>query len=521
MSLALFYQVPFTKYAPEKYHLHPKIEGINTSYLKKNHLVLLEDNDGRAILLMDTPNNASKLMEAENIIRDCPYEIHVSFQEDILSYLGSTPSNSNGALGNLGSIIKEFNDDEESEDSEEELLTEDAPAVVKLVNRLLFDAKRLDASDIHIEPSKAKSPARVRMRIDGVCQEILQIPSNHVAATVARIKIISQLNIAERRLPQDGKFASKIQGILTEVRVATLPTVFGEGVVMRILASEGAMPFESLNLSPLNQSLIEKAILHPHGIILVVGPTGSGKTTTLHAVLGKLNTPDKKIWTVEDPVEITQAGLQQVQVNAKIGFNFSDALRAFLRADPDIILVGEMRDRETAHAGVEASLTGHLVLSTLHTNSAPETITRLLDLDLDPVNFAEACQGILAQRLIRTLCSNCKEVYNPEEREINLLKQSYGIDIFNELSLDITTNLYKAKGCEKCNHSGYKGRTGLHEMLIPSKTIRAIIYRKGTAEEIKTQAVKEGMRTLLQDGIYKLTLGQIDLAQLKLVTTLS
>lgn len=521
MSLALFYQVPFIQYAPEKYHLHPIAEKINTSYLKKNHIVLLEDIDGKAILLMDTPNDASKLMEAENIIRNCPYEINVGFKEDIFSYLGSTPESNSGALDNLGTILKEFDDHEESDESEEEILTEDAPAVVKLVNRLLLDAKRLNASDIHIEPSKGKAPAQVRMRVDGVCQEILQIPSNHVAATVARIKIISELNIAERRLPQDGKFASKVQGVLTEVRVATLPTVFGEGVVMRILASEGAMPFENLNLSPLNKSLTEKAILHPHGIILVVGPTGSGKTTTLHAVLGKLNTPDKKIWTVEDPVEITQPGLQQVQVNTKIGFKFSDALRAFLRADPDIILIGEMRDRETAHAGVEASLTGHLVLSTLHTNSAPETITRLLDLDLDPVNFAEACLGILAQRLIRTLCSGCKERYNPDEREITSIKKTYGIEISGELSLDTTTNLYKAKGCEKCNHSGYRGRTGLHEMLIPSKTIRSIIYRKGTAEEIKVQAIKEGMRTLAQDGIYKLTQGQIDLAQLRLVTTLS
>jgi type II secretory ATPase GspE/PulE/Tfp pilus assembly ATPase PilB-like protein len=521
MSLALFYQVPFIKYAPDKYHLHPKAENINISYLKKNHMVLLEDNAGKALLLMNTPNDASKLMEIENIIQHCPYEINVGFKEDIFSYLGSTPDSNDGVLDNLTSILKEFDDNEENEDSEEGLLAEDAPAVVKLVNRLLLDAKRLNASDIHIEPSKFHSPARVRMRIDGVCQEILKIPSNHVAATVARIKIISQLNIAERRLPQDGKFASNVQGILTEVRVATLPTVFGEGVVMRILASEGAMPLESLNLSPLNQLFIGKTILHPHGIILVVGPTGSGKTTTLHAVLGKLNTPDKKIWTVEDPVEITQVGLQQVQVNNKIGFKFSDALRAFLRADPDIILVGEIRDRETAHAGVEASLTGHLVLSTLHTNSAPETITRLLDLDVDPVNFAEACLGILAQRLIRTLCSNCKEFYLPEETEINVLKKNYGIEISNELALDATTKLYKAKGCEKCNHSGYKGRTGLHEMLIPSKNIKAIIYRKGSIEEIKNQAIKEGMRTLLQDGIYKLTLGQIDLAQLRLVTTLS
>lgn len=520
-SLSLFYQVPFIHYDPDKYHLHPSAEKINTSYLKKNVLVLLEDNQGKTLLLMDAPNDPDKLIEIQTIFGSYHYEICVGFKADIFSYLGEHNLSNSQELDNLGDILNEFDVEEEVDDSEDELLSEDTPAVVKLVNRLLVDAKRLDASDIHIEPAKGKNPARVRMRVDGVCQEILQIPSNHVAATVARIKILSQLNIAERRLPQDGKFASKIQGKLTEVRVATLPTVFGEGVVMRILASEGAMPFDQLNLSPRNQALVNQSMANPYGIILVVGPTGSGKTTTLHALLGKLNTPDKKIWTAEDPVEITQAGLQQVQVNAKIGFKFADALRAFLRADPDIILIGEMRDRETAHAGVEASLTGHLVLSTLHTNSAPETVTRLLDLDLDPVNFAEACLGILAQRLIRTLCTQCKQSYPPSLEEINALKQYYGIELADELEISGSLKLFRAKGCDKCNHSGYKGRTGLHEVLVPSTKIKEIIFRRGTAAEIKEQAMKEGMRTLLQDGIVKLLLGQIDLPQIRLITSLN
>ncbi|MEY8197829.1 MAG: GspE/PulE family protein [Colwellia sp.] len=519
-SLSLFYQVPFIGYDPEKYHLHPISEKVNLSYLKKNNMVLLEGPENKALLMMDSPNDANKLIEAENIIGNCPYEISVGFKEDIRSYLGESLASMGAPLDNLGDILDEFEVEEENDEAEEELLTEDTPVVVKLVNRLLVDAKRLNASDIHLEPNKGKIPARVRMRVDGVCQEILQIPANHIAATVARIKILSHLNIAERRLPQDGKFAVKVQGKLTEVRVATLPTVFGEGVVMRILASEGAMPFAKLNLSPRNQTMIESSMSNPHGIILVVGPTGSGKTTTLHAVLGKLNTPDKKIWTAEDPVEITQAGLQQVQVNAKIGFKFADALRAFLRADPDIILIGEMRDRETAHAGVEASLTGHLVLSTLHTNSAPETITRLLDLGIDPVNFSEACLGILAQRLIRTLCVKCKENYTPSAQELLSLKQYYGIELADELNISTETRLYRAKGCDTCNHSGYKGRGGLHEVLVPSRALRDIIYRKGTAEEIKVQAMIEGMRTILQDGIVKILQGQTDLAQLRLVTSL-
>jgi type II secretory ATPase GspE/PulE/Tfp pilus assembly ATPase PilB-like protein len=519
-SLSLFYQVPFIKYDLDKYHLHPSSENINLSYLKKNNIVLLESNDGKTLLVLDAPNDANKLLEVEMIVGQQDYEICVGLKEDILSYLGESSSHSGAVLDNLGDILNEFDVEEETDESEEELLTEETPAVVKLVNRLLVDAKRLDASDIHIEPGKGKTPSRVRMRVDGICQEILQIPSNHVAATVARIKILSHLNIAERRLPQDGKFASKVQGKLTEVRVATLPTVNGEGVVMRILASEGAMPFDQLNLTPRNEKLVNQSLAHTYGMVLVVGPTGSGKTTTLHALLGKLNTPDKKIWTAEDPVEITQAGLQQVQVNAKIGFKFSDALRAFLRADPDIILIGEMRDRETAHAGVEASLTGHLVLSTLHTNSAPETITRLLDLDLDPVNFAEACLGILAQRLIRTLCGHCKESYQASPQERQSLIQYYGVDLVDELELSDSTILYRAQGCEKCNHTGYKGRTGLHEVLVPSQTIKEIIFKKGSASEIKTQAVKEGMRTLLQDGIIKLLQGQTDLTQLRLTTSL-
>src|SRR5690606_20832476 len=234
------------------------------------------------------------------------------------------------------------------------------------------------------------------------------------------------LDISERRLPQDGKCKLKIRGRVVELRVATVPTVQGEGAVLRILAAGSAMPLDKLNLSPANMENLLEITTHPHGLILVVGPTGSGKTTTLHAVLGHLNKPERKIWTAEDPVGITQRGLQQVQMMPKIGFTFATAMRAFLRADPDVILIGEMRDKEAASIGVEASLTGHLVLSTLHTNSAPETITRLLDLGLDPVNFSDALLGVLAQRLMRTLCGNCKESYEPEQRDIDHLIDQYG-----------------------------------------------------------------------------------------------
>ncbi|AWB68602.1 general secretion pathway protein GspE [Saccharobesus litoralis] len=519
MSLEVFHQVKHVSYDPEKYHLHALNEKLNDQYRKRNCVVILADVEENAIILMAEPNNAELLMEIESATGLINYDICVGLPTNILKYMGST-TGSDDQLGDLGDILDEIEDDSGDEEiGSDEILTEEAPAVVRLVNKILHDAKEFDASDIHIDPNKGTSPTKVRMRIDGVCQEILQLPASHHPAAVARIKIMARLDIAEKRLPQDGKFAVKINGNLVEVRIATIPTVFGEGVVMRILASGGAMPFDKLNLSPRNNDSLLKMIQKPHGIILVVGPTGSGKTTTLHAVLGKLNTPDKKIWTAEDPVEITQPGLQQVQMNNKIGFDFKTALRAFLRADPDIILIGEMRDRETAHAGVEASLTGHMVLSTLHTNSAPETVTRLIDLGLDPVNFSDACVGILAQRLIRTLCGKCKEEYKPEKEELDFLVRQYGEQYFNELGIDINeVNLYRAKGCATCGDTGYKGRTGLHELLEITPELRHIINDGGTATAIKVEGMKGGMRTLVQDGIYKVLQGQTDFVQLQKIT---
>jgi type II secretory ATPase GspE/PulE/Tfp pilus assembly ATPase PilB-like protein len=328
---------------------------------------------------------------------------------------------------------------------------------------------------------------------------------------------MSNLNIAEKRVPQDGKLAFKMGGQLVEVRVATIPTVAGEGVVMRILASGGAMPIDKMNVAPNNRTRLEEMIKKPHGILLVVGPTGSGKTTTLHAILGYLNTPEKKIWTAEDPVEITQTGLQQVQVSPKIGFTFANALRAFLRADPDIILIGEMRDKETAHAGIEASLTGHLVLSTLHTNSAPETITRLLDLGLDPVNFSDACVGILAQRLIRTLCGECKEEYQATDEETQFIKRQYGEEYIAELGFEGNPMLYRAKGCDTCGGTGYKGRTGVHELLGMTPELRSLVYKEASVSEMKAQSMADGMRTLVQDAIYKVLKGDTDIAQVQIL----
>jgi type II secretory ATPase GspE/PulE/Tfp pilus assembly ATPase PilB-like protein len=300
--------------------------------------------------------------------------------------------------------------------------------------------------------------------------------------------------------------------------VATLPTVNGEDVVMRILAASEPMPLEGLNLSPRNLDEFTKIVTKPYGIILVVGPTGSGKTTTLHAAVGHINTPERKIWTAEDPVEITQNGLRQLEVKPKIDLTFARAMRSFLRADPDVILVGEMRDHETAAIGIEASLTGHLVLSTLHTNSAPETITRLIDMDIDPFNFADALLGILAQRLCRTLCTNCKEAYNPTRDEMQDLMESYGPS-FQRLGIKYGPEfmLYRAKGCPECNHTGYKGRTGLHELLVGTDEIKQEIARKAPVEEIRARAYRDGMTSLYQDGIAKVIQGITDIKQVRTV----
>lgn len=514
LALSMHYQVPYIQYLPDSYHLYQTDAKLNLSYLKRNFVAVVADAKENPTVLMAEPNNASLLMEIESALGIESYEIAVSLPNQILQYLGET--NAGAGPGELDEILDEIGSNGEEIDEHVDDLAEDAPAIVRLVSRILHDAKRLNASDIHIDPEKG-APTRVRMRVDGVIRDINQVPASHHSAVIARIKIMSSLNIAEKRVPQDGKLAFRMGGQSVEVRVATIPTVAGEGVVMRILATGGAMPIEKMNLSPRNIDMLEKMIKKPHGILLVVGPTGSGKTTTLHAVLGYLNTPDKKIWTAEDPVEITQPGLQQVQVSPKIGFTFANALRAFLRADPDIILIGEMRDKETAHAGIEASLTGHMVLSTLHTNSAPETITRLLDLGLDPVNFSDACVGILAQRLIRTLCKNCKQAKTVSEKELTFLKRQYGEEYFQELGLQNEFEIYHAVGCEACGDTGYKGRTGVHELLSMTGDLRGLIYKEVAVTEMKAQAIKDGMRTLIQDAVLKVLKGDTDIPQIQIL----
>jgi type II secretory ATPase GspE/PulE/Tfp pilus assembly ATPase PilB-like protein len=303
-----------------------------------------------------------------------------------------------------------------------------------------------------------------------------------------------------------------------ELRVATIPTAGGnEDIVMRILAASKPLPMEKMGFSDRNIKEMQTLLNKPYGIALVVGPTGSGKTTTLHSCLGYINTVDMKIWTAEDPVEITQYQLRQVQVFPKIGFTFATAMKAFLRADPDVIMVGEMRDHETAATGIEASLTGHMVLSTLHTNSAPETITRLMDMDIDPFNFADALLGIMAQRLVRTLCADCKEAYVPEKLEYDGIAEAYGQEFWPELNAPMGHSFYRPKGCAKCGGGGYKGRVGIHELLVATDPMKRLIQKKATVEQMRDQALKDGMRTLLQDGLMKAVKGRTDAKQVRAV----
>lgn len=410
--------------------------------------------------------------------------------------------------------------DEPEVEEEVRKVTEKDSVIVKLVNKIIYDAYMKKASDIHIEPYPGKRDVTVRIRIDGQCMVYQKIPYKYKFAIPSRIKIMADLDIADRRRPQDGKVDFKKFGPLDiELRVATMPTVGQlEDVVIRVLTSGDPVSFERLGLTDRNRQVFERCLQSPYGLVLVVGPTGSGKTTTLHSGLATINSANRKIWTAEDPVEITQIGLRQVQINPKIGFTFAAALRSFLRLDPDVIMVGEMRDEETAGIAVEASLTGHLVFSTLHTNSAPETVTRLLEMGLDPYSFSDSLLCVLAQRLARRLCSGCKEMYTPEQSELDELIEEYGREAFAETGIDPSSiTLAHAHGCEQCGQSGYHGRLGIHEVLDAGDHLKYLIKRRADTDDIRAQAVLDGMTSLKQDGILKVFQGLTDIHEVRRV----
>jgi type II secretory ATPase GspE/PulE/Tfp pilus assembly ATPase PilB-like protein len=513
-ALEEFYECKFIQFEETQEVPVSLLRNLKQEYLRRELWVPLKKTKTGAVVLMDDPLNIVKKDQIEIFLKTKELEICVALKEDILKYINLfyrralKDESVNELLGRIESLHSE------DEEEDEEYIPETDSLIMQLVNKMITDGYTSRASDIHIEPNANKKSLEIRFRIDGDCVKYETLPYSYRAATVSRIKIMSNLDITERRLPQDGKIRFRKAGSDIELRVATIPTQGNvEDVVMRILAKGETMGLGQMAMSPENLGNFKKILDKPYGIILVVGPTGSGKTTTLHAALQYLNTPGTKIWTAEDPVEITQEGLRQVQVNPKIGFDFSNAMRSFLRADPDVIMVGEMRDYETAKIGVEASLTGHLVLSTLHTNSAPETIIRLLDMGIDPFNFADSLLGVLAQRLVRVLCEKCKEAYEPDPEMIEDIKNSYGAEVFSELGSDMKT-LYRPRGCSECNNTGFKGRIGVHELLVTNDQIKKLIAKRDSVEALRTEAVKTGMRTLLQDGIRKVVEGRTDLKQI-------
>ncbi len=423
-------------------------------------------------------------------------------------------------LGDLAGLNEEeIAVEEEFEDSS---VKETDSQVIRFVNGILLDAYHKKVSDIHMEPKPGKGHLQVRYRIDGQCHIEHQLPYTFKKAVISRIKILSNLDIAERRKPQSGKIVLVADKKKIEYRVEITPTVGDqEDAVLRILSSSRPLALSEMGFTEYNLKKFKEIISKPYGIILCVGPTGSGKTTSLHSALSYLNKPDRKIWTAEDPVEITQDGLRQVQVNPKIGFGFHDALRSFLRADPDVIMIGEMRDSETAKIAIEASLTGHLVFSTLHTNSAPETVVRLIEMGMDPYNFADALLGVVAQRLARKLCSKCREHYHPEKEEYENLVRAYGFEQYKKDMLDRysdTFSLIKRVGCKVCDNNGYRGRIAIHELLIGTEPIRVAIKESKSLEEIRDIAIAQGMRTLRMDAVQKVIAGLTDMDQVFRVT---
>jgi type II secretory ATPase GspE/PulE/Tfp pilus assembly ATPase PilB-like protein len=433
------------------------------------------------------------------------------------------------ASSNIGDLASQLSLEQmPGQEEPEDTVRETDNTLVKLVNKVILDAHEQGASDIHVEPRPGRASVSVRFRRDGVLQEYLQVPAKFRAAIVSRLKIMANLDISERRKAQDGKIDFKKFGPANlELRVATIPTNNGlEEVVLRLLAAATPKPLDALELAPRVLQSLRTVAERPYGLILVCGPTGSGKTTTLHSVLSHLNDGETKIWTAEDPVEITQPGLSQVQVHPKIGWTFATALRSFLRADPDVVMVGEMRDQETASIAVEASLTGHLVLSTLHTNSAPESITRLLDLGLDPFSFGDALLGVLAQRLARRICPDCSQGARAEATALHTLAEEYciGLDekpeqVAARWSQEIKggPRLLRAVGCDRCSKTGYKGRVALHELLVATPELRRLVHQRAPAADLTRCALSQGMRTLRQDGIEKALRGLTTLEQVRAV----
>ena len=529
-SLSLFYGCPFRTYDPALPTPVELIRSLKKPFLLHEVWVPMSWGKEGIEILIDDPRDLTKTDHIRALVKTKKINFSVAIREDIEPYIKRFFDDQKIHTGALGQNIVEgfdlipdisFEEEEEGAEIEETLFDETSSQVVNLVDQIIIAAYRRNASDIHFEPFQDSRVTTVRFRIDGVCQDYTKVPNSMIRAIIIRIKIMAGVDIAEKRLPHDGKIKFKRKGIPPfELRLATLPTAGGyEDAVLRILSGASTMHLDEMGLTERDLNLMKKVVGQPYGLVLAVGPTGSGKTTTLHAALGFINKPGIKIWTAEDPVEITQPGLRQVEVKPKIGLDFAMIMRAFLRADPDVIMIGEMRDEETAATAIEASLTGHLVFSTLHTNSAPETVTRLLDMGLNPLNFSEALLGVLAQRLVRRLCEKCRQEYHPSEDEFQEIVSDYGTDHFDTTGIEFTPDLtlYRPQGCEECSGSGYKGRLGIYELLYGSNVIKRMIKKQAGTDAIFEQAAKEGMTTVKQDAIMKVFQGMVDISEVRRV----
>ncbi|MEZ5639923.1 MAG: ATPase, T2SS/T4P/T4SS family [Burkholderiaceae bacterium] len=540
-SLARFFGVPYEPFNAGRIRSEALHGPLKREFIEEQGWIPLEESpDGLVIMCVDPEAVRGARVVPQVFPRIAKFAYRVTtlteFQDTLAQLYGAGVEG-----GSIDQLLADMDggpiDDGHNDDSLESAAADNE--LVKFVNKVIIDAYNQKVSDIHIEPMPGKLKTGIRFRIDGSLVPYIEVPAHFRQAMVTRLKIMCDLDISERRKPQDGKIKFKKYGPLDiELRVATIPSAGGvEDVVMRILAAGEPIPLEKLGLTPHNKARLEATVTKPYGLFYVCGPTGSGKTTTLHSILKFLNTPDTKIWTAEDPVEITQKGLRQVQINKKAGIDFALVMRAFLRADPDIIMVGESRDKETVSMGVEASLTGHLVFSTLHTNSAPESITRLMDMGMDPFNFADALLGILAQRLAKKLC-DCKEAYLPDTDELRLFVAEYAEELrhskswqadyagearklvenwVNHYGQDGQLKLYRAVGCDKCGGTGYKGRIGLHELLVSDDAVKKLIQERARVAELFSQAVEGGMRTLKMDGMEKILMGLTDIKMVRQV----